>query len=73
MQFVVVEKFIETICSGVIFLVLFVHDSDIVNELIQKTLHSFSCSREFHYLIHRARNLRLLDLTMDLEILLEAG
>ena len=71
-QLVLVEKLVETIRSRVVLLVLSMHDVDVVDELGQKVVHALGSSCEFHDLIERAICFRFRDLTVNLEILLEA-
>ena len=72
MQLILVEKLVEAIGSSVIFLVLLVHDVDVVNKLDQELLHALRSCHELHDLIKGAIQLSLDDLTVDLEVLLES-
>ena len=72
MQLVLVEELVETVGARVVLLILPMHDVDVIDEFGEEVLHAFGRRCEFHDLVEGAIRLRLRDLAMDLEILLEA-
>ena len=72
MQLVVVEELVQTARPRIVLFVLLLHDSDVVNEFAQESLHALDCGRELHYLLAGLAHLLLRDLSMDLEVPMEA-
>ena len=72
MQLILIKELVEAIGSSVIFLVLLVHDVDVVNKLDQELLHALRSCHELHDLVQGAIQFSFDDLTVDLEVLLES-
>ena len=73
MQLILIQELIKTVGSGVVLLVLSMHNVDVVDELGEEILHTLGRRIEFHDLVEGSISFCLCDLSMDLEVLLEAS
>ena len=71
-QLILVEELVKRVGARIVFLILFVHNRDVVNEFDQERLHTLGKCREFHDIVQSPRALRLSYLPMDLVVLLES-